>query len=412
MASVDKILVGSPTYKQVIGNVTRVNKVVVGIPLSTVTIGPYADIDNIIGVDTSGKTDGAALVYDSDSGNFVANRDPILEVDGKTYPSDSAHTNILIRRSGTQGEPVVLQQGELAYSYLEDITLDGFGNGGDRLYIATGDNDGNGNSTQIDIIGGKYFTQFMQHPVGQLTANAALLTDADKSLNELLADSATFTFVRADRGFLKDITLDGSQGLQEGKIQASRGRLTDINGNHTYAQWGDVTDQFTAFGPSTLSPIVFTGLPEYNSTIGFTIEQENYSETQTPLRRPNGDLATLVVPNLLNVKGFTELDSTNIDGDLFVRKNLTVEGIRTSLDTKQVLVRDRQIVIGTTVTDIDDANKTGFVVGDSASPVARAHIRTDDTVDSDAWVFDPGIEAPFIKVQEFSFDVIDCGNYA
>ena len=30
MASIDKILIGSPTYKTVVGNVTRVHKVVVG----------------------------------------------------------------------------------------------------------------------------------------------------------------------------------------------------------------------------------------------------------------------------------------------------------------------------------------------------------------------------------------------
>ncbi len=62
MASGSKILVGSPTYKTVVGNVTRIKKVVVGVPLSTVTIGPYADIDNIVGVDTTGKVDGGAPV--------------------------------------------------------------------------------------------------------------------------------------------------------------------------------------------------------------------------------------------------------------------------------------------------------------------------------------------------------------
>ena len=141
MASVDKILIGSPTYKTVVGNVTRIHKVVVGTPLTTTVIGPYADIDNIVGLDTSGKTQGGTITYDSDTGTFVVGEDPIIEIDGKTYPSDSAHTNILIRRSGTQGEPVKLQQGELAYSFLSDPATDGFGNGGDRLYIAVGPND-------------------------------------------------------------------------------------------------------------------------------------------------------------------------------------------------------------------------------------------------------------------------------
>jgi len=403
---VDKVLVGSPTYKVQVGNVTRVEKVVVGTPISTVVIGPYADIDNIVGVDTSGKTDGAALVYDSDSGNFVANRDPIFEVDGKTYPSDSAHTNILIRRSGTQGEPVVLQQGELAYSYLVDSALDGFGNGGDRLYIATGP-DSAGQSTQIDVIGGKYFTQLLNHPVGQLTANSALLADSNRSLDLILADSATFTYVRSTELFTDDITLNTSA------IKANDGKLTNTTDTYTYLEWGENLDELKGFGPSTISPIISFSSTGQDNNVAFVTVDRNYTppDGTTPFR-PNGQLAAFTVPNLLEVTGFTELDSTNIEGSLKVSDGFEVNGRRTEINTKYVHFRDQQLVIGTQVSDITDANRTGIVIGDSASPVAKAQIRTDNTVDSNAWVFDPGIEAPFIKVDEFSFDVIDCGKYA
>ena len=117
MASVDKILIGSPTYKTVVGNVTRVHKVVVGTPLSTVVIGPYADIDNIIGLDTSAKTEGGVITYDSDLETFYVNNELTIKVDGGIYPvgtsapfnPDSDYSNILIRRSGTAGEPTDLQ---------------------------------------------------------------------------------------------------------------------------------------------------------------------------------------------------------------------------------------------------------------------------------------------------------------
>ena len=58
---------------------------------------------------------------------------------------DSSYAQILIRRSSTRGLPVedltgksLIRRGEIAYSTLADPNDDGFGNGGDRLYIGVG----------------------------------------------------------------------------------------------------------------------------------------------------------------------------------------------------------------------------------------------------------------------------------
>lgn len=395
MAGVDKILVGSPTYKQVIGNVTRVNKVVVGVPLSTVTIGPYADIDNIVGVDTSGKQDGGALVYDSDSGNFVANREILTDVDGKTYPSDSAHTNILIRRSGTQGEPVILQQGELAYSYLADPSTDGFGNGGDRLYIATGDEVG-GNSTQIDVIGGKYFTQMLNHQHGILTANSALIVDENKRINEFFVDSATFTNVRVDDLFVTDITFTGS------RIKAEEGKLTSLDGNTTYLDWGNLNDVVRVYGSASVGAV---------SRLSF--DTQTYSLGTRPLGRPSGDVASVRIPNALNVQGYTFLDSTEIAGDLdILLGNFSVSGKLADLDVQILNVKDKRPIFGKNTPNKAQLDQAGIAFGDSDAPLASITYNNNANYDSATWVFDPGIEAPFVKTDRFEFTVIDCGTYA
>jgi len=99
---------------------------------------------------------------------------------------------IKIKRSGTSGAPASLKLGELAYSYL---TASGnpTSNGGDRLFIgANGVNGGTGNANDVIVIGGKYFTDLLDHERGLLTASSALVVDANKKLDELLVDNLSF----------------------------------------------------------------------------------------------------------------------------------------------------------------------------------------------------------------------------
>lgn len=93
---------------------------------------------------------------------------------------------IKIRRSGSSGSPSELAQGELAYSYLGGTQS----NGGDRLYIGTGTETA-GVAANIEVIGGKYFTEKLDHVPGVLTANSALIVDADGKIDILSVDNIT-----------------------------------------------------------------------------------------------------------------------------------------------------------------------------------------------------------------------------
>jgi hypothetical protein len=95
---------------------------------------------------------------------------------------------IRIKRSGTAGTPSSLKLGELAYSYLAS-TGNPDNNGGDRLFIGAGGVNGSGNANDILVIGGKYFTDLLDHARGTLTASSALIVDSDKKLDELLVDN-------------------------------------------------------------------------------------------------------------------------------------------------------------------------------------------------------------------------------
>jgi hypothetical protein len=91
---------------------------------------------------------------------------------------------IRIKRSSVSGNPATLAAGELAYSALTDNGS----NGGDRLYIGIG-TETSGNAANHFVIGGKYFTDMLDHTRGTLTASSALVVDADSKLGQLKVDN-------------------------------------------------------------------------------------------------------------------------------------------------------------------------------------------------------------------------------
>lgn len=95
-------------------------------------------------------------------------------------------STIRIKRSGVAGDPAILAQGELAYSYLTDNGS----NGGDRLYIGTGTETG-GDAANHQVIGGKFFVDMLDHTKGVLTANSAIVTDASSKIDQILVDNVT-----------------------------------------------------------------------------------------------------------------------------------------------------------------------------------------------------------------------------
>ena len=91
---------------------------------------------------------------------------------------------IRIKRSSVSGNPTTLGAGELAYSNLTDNGS----NGGDRLYIGMGTETA-GNAANHIVIGGKYFTDMLDHTPGTLTASSALIADASSKLDNLKVDN-------------------------------------------------------------------------------------------------------------------------------------------------------------------------------------------------------------------------------
>ena len=91
-------------------------------------------------------------------------------------------TTIKIKRGAATSEtaPTQLGAGELAVTYGDASSQS---NGGDRLYI------GNSAANANLIIGGKYFTDLIDHVHGTLTASSALISDSNSKLDNLKVDN-------------------------------------------------------------------------------------------------------------------------------------------------------------------------------------------------------------------------------
>ena len=93
-------------------------------------------------------------------------------------------STIRIKRSSVNGNPTYLAAGELAYSAQAGTQS----NGGDRLYIGIGSESGTlaagtANAANHYVVGGKYFTDMLDHVAGTLTASSALIADANSKID-------------------------------------------------------------------------------------------------------------------------------------------------------------------------------------------------------------------------------------
>lgn len=278
-----------------VGNRTLVSKITYGTPFRTAVISSSADIDAITGLVTSGTISGSLFIYDSDTETWrpsvTLNKQVI---DGRIYPSDSDRAQILIRRSGTQGDPLVLRTGELAYSYLSDSgsAADGFGVGGDRLFIGAGGDssvDGILQAERIDVIGGKYFTDLLNHRHGTLTASSAIIVDSNSNVNEfrttsLFVDSANISGLYvSDSALINNLQVLGILSVNDLNVagdtilnSATISQTLNVLGAATFDSSVDVLGNLTVSGISTFDSVSISGT--VNITGEVSVDSKTLSE--------------------------------------------------------------------------------------------------------------------------------------
>jgi hypothetical protein len=221
-------------------------------------------------------------------------------------------TIIKVKTSSGLGKPATAKIGELSYSYA----VGAYNTLGDKLFIGVGPVDGNGDASSQEVIGGKYFTNALDHQPGVLTASSAIIVDSNKAIDDLIIGNST--------------TVGGSVKFQEGTNNGS--------------------DAVTIKAPNTLAAAYTLTLPTATGTAGQFLKTDG-----------SGNLAFETVYSNFTITGDTGSDTFNTNETLDFQGNSQVV---TAVTNNQVAFSIGGSSIGTTqltdagVTNIKLANST------------------------------------------------------
>ncbi len=236
-------------------------------------------------------------------------------------------TRIKILTTGsTTTAPSNIKTGELAYSYVTGTQA----NNGDRLYIGTGTETG-GVSASVDLIGGKYFTQMLDHVHGIATASSAVILDTNKHLNEINIGALALESSGGSGQVVTSIETSMPASPTDAQLITAQG----------VKEFMDTIDLSVAGDSGTIAIDVFTGAstPEETLTIAGTA---NEIETAA-----SGNTVTIGLPTDVDIAG--DLDVNTLD-------------VATSAEIASAKIEDltnnRVVIAGTGGEIEDDANLT------------------------------------------------------
>ncbi len=248
---------------------------------------------------------------------------------------------IRIKRSTTAGNPATLAAGELAYSGLTDNDS----NGGDRLYLGLG-TETNGNAASHLVIGGKYFTDLLDHTRGTLTASSALITDSNSKLDNLKVDNLdlngnTISSTDANGNIVLDpngtgyVSITGTNGLiipvgttaqRAPSVQGAVRYNTDTSSfeGYTGATWGSLGGVKSVDGLTFISAESAPGAS--NDTLSFVTNSVEAMSLDTD----SLDVAATILTTNINSTLTSTSTSTGalvVDGGVGIAENLNVGGV-------------------------------------------------------------------------------------
>jgi hypothetical protein len=212
-------------------------------------------------------------------------------------------TVINIKYSLATNQPAddLLTQAELAYSYSSD-----------KLFIGYD----NGTNIVPQVIGGKYFTDMLDHTHGTLTASSAIIVDADSKIDVLNVDNLTL-----DGNTLSSTNTNGGITIDpNGTGEITLGANTTVQGTLTVSGAMDFNAQVSANSLNvedlTSGRVVLAGTNgELQDAAGFTYTTSSGGETDVNIT------GSLSVDNV-DIDG-NDISTTNTNGNLTLTPNGT-----------------------------------------------------------------------------------------
>lgn len=309
----------------------------------------------------------------------------------------------------------VLRTGELAYSYKV-----GDSDGGDRLFIGVGPEDALGNADYVHVIGGKYYTDMMDHTKGVLTASSAIITDANNKIDRLLVDTVTIDNDTINTTHAMKLTTDAGNIILSaaGEISADNNQIISladpvdqqdavnvryleakegkVAGNTGEADWksNNQSNYLTVHGTTTGHQNISTTVTDQgggNAKVNVDLNQ-NLQITSAVI----GDVT--VNQNVLTAVGELILQASG-GGQVTIDGDLTVNGTTTTINSTEVSINDKLIVLADSAPNAAAANGAGIYIEGADASLTY-------TSAGDGFVFNKGITVPDIQVTSISAGTI------
>jgi len=224
-------------------------------------------------------------------------------------------TTIQIKRSTGTSAPSSLSAGELAVTFGTGTQS----NLGDRLFI--------GDGSTVEVIGGKFFSDMLDHTQGTLTASSALTADSNSAISGLNVGNHATTggdikFKEGTNNGTHHVQLKGPNSLS-GNVELT---LPSADGSNTHVLKtnGSGTLSFGAVATSELSGTIT------NAQLAGSIANGKLANSTISIDADSGTTNAVDLGDTLQVTGGEGID-TSVSGD-----TLTIAGEDASTSNKGV----------------------------------------------------------------------------
>jgi hypothetical protein len=269
-------------------------------------------------------------------------------------------TTIKIKRSSGTSQPN-LGQGEIGYSWgtgtytdAQSATVTSYG----KMYLGTGTETG-GIAANIEVIGGKYFTDMLDHGHGTLTANSAVIVDSSSKIDVWNVDNLTL-----DGNTISSTNTDGDINIDpngEGEI---------VIPDDTYLTFGTSKDTKIKYDETTDDRLEVTGADwNFADEVAISVSDVTASTSTTTgaftVAGGVGIGGDLFVGGSASIGSLASPSNFTVSGDLTVEGgDINVTGVATNFNIKDNTAGALVIKEGTNqylnITTTDDAELITF----------------------------------------------------
>jgi len=288
-------------------------------------------------------------------------------------------------------------QAELAYSFATGDSA-----GGDRLFIGNP-------SGGVDTIGGKYYTDMMDHTRGKVKASSAIITDANNKIDQLFVDdlhlaSNSITSTNTDGPIILDPNGTGHVSVTSSLIKfvsdpvdaqdaATKNYVDTLNAL-------DINADVSISGTGELTAgenLIISGGVNANTTrqdlAGGARVTVNIDSDVLGLSRLTVDNIDINGNTIATTSGNLTLDphTPGDAGTVIIAGNLQVDGTTTTINSTTLDIDDKNIVLASNAADASAANGGGVTLNGANATILY-------TASTDTWNFNKKVVADNIDV--------------